>query len=270
MPSASDRWRDRAIERLDGAPIEEIRRALPGTSVLRQALQWVLIVGFVASFAGATVLLLVWQQARSAGLLSEQLDAARRAFDVVRTAERWSAFAALGVATAWMASATYNVRRVTGARRNPAGSAAALLLAVVGVWLVGDEVVARSSNDAGRYAGFLLQAVFLVLPWLVLERVALVAYARRSALRLAFAAAVGYLALHDFSTVLSTVEFPAEPPSGSGSDPSWGSLAVRVTVGSLLQLTGVLAVVESTRSIERATARRVTARREAERVGDLV
>ncbi|MGA1439639.1 MAG: hypothetical protein ACO4CU_07405 [Ilumatobacteraceae bacterium] len=222
MPTAADRWRDRAIGRLDGEPIEETRRPLPGTASLRQALQWVLVGGFVVAFAGATVLLLVWQQARSSGLLSQQFESASDAFDLVRSIERWVAYVALGIGALWMASATYNIRRVTGARRNPWGSAASLLLAVLGVWLVGDEVIARSTGDGGRYAGFLLQVVFLVLPWLVLERVSVVVFARRSALRLAFAAAVGYLILVDVDSVLSTVEFPAEFPT-TGSAPGWGS-----------------------------------------------
>ncbi|MFZ9042615.1 MAG: hypothetical protein ACO225_13140 [Ilumatobacteraceae bacterium] len=264
MPTAADRWRDRAIGRLDGEPIEETRRPLPGTASLRQALQWVLVGGFVVAFAGATVLLLVWQQARSSGLLSQQFESASDAFDLVRSIERWVAYVALGIGALWMASATYNVRRVTGARRNPWGSAASLLLAVLGVWLVGDEVIARSTGDGGRYAGFLLQVVFLVLPWLVLERVSVVVFARRSALRLAFAAAVGYLILVDVDSVLSTVEFPAEFPT-TGSAPGWGSLALRATGGAVVQLIGVLAVVESTRSVERATTRRMIAQREAER-----
>jgi hypothetical protein len=117
-------------------------------------------------------------------------------------------------------------------------------------------------------SGYVLQVVFAILPWLVLERVALVVHARRSALRLAFVAAVGYLAMRDLSTVLSTVDFPADSSAADGHE--WGDDAVRVALAALFQLTGVLAVVETTRLIERATVRRASTRQQVIRAAELL
>src|SRR5690606_17996770 len=123
-----------------------------------------------------------------------QLDRTWDLFDTLRDVERWVAFGALAVAVAWILLATINVRRATGHRRNPVVAGASLLVGTTGAWFIGDQIVDRADDWPGEVAGFVLQLVFLAIPLLALERVAMSAEARHGALRSTFVFAAVYLA----------------------------------------------------------------------------
>ena len=229
--------------------LELARKPLPGPRGLRAALSVVLGGLSLLTVGGAVLMLLLWQQERAAGVLSTQLDRTWDLFGLLGTIERWVAFAAVPIAMAWAATATVNVRRATGHRRNPVVSALSIPVGVIGAWAVGDRVVAESADWLGQAAGLVLQAVFLAVPLLVLERVAASAEARHGPLRLSYVVGVAYLAHLQFLGGLSTIDRTDDPAE-------WGRIGAYLVIGALLQVLGALSATEAGRAVEDGTAHR--------------
>ncbi|MFP5489536.1 MAG: hypothetical protein ACLGHQ_14685 [Acidimicrobiia bacterium] len=225
------------------------RPPLAGATLLRRLMSVLLGLLCLSTIGGAILMLLLWQQDRDAGVLSSQLDRTWDLFADLRVIERWVAFAVVPVAMAWIGLATLNVRRATGQRRNPFVAALSLPVGLAGVWLMGDQIIGRSDDWLGQLAGFVLQAVFLAIPWLALERVAVSAEARRGALRATYAIAVAYLAGMQFLAGVSTVDETADATE-------WGRLGAYLVIGALLQVLGALSANEGARAIEDGTEHR--------------
>ena len=244
--------RSRRARRAGGAGRGESTVARPpfeGTSALRVVTTLLLAALCLITVGGAILVLLLWQQDREAGVLSTQLDRTWDLFDTLRDIERWLAFGVVPVAVAWIVLATVNVRRATGQRRNPIVAGASLIAGLAGVWFIGDQIVAGSDDWLGEVAGYLLQAVFLAIPLLALERVAASAEARHGALRAAYLIGAVYLAQMQFLGGVSTVERTADSSE-------WGRLGAYLVIGALLQVLGALSVNEAARAIEDGTEHR--------------
>lgn len=224
------------------APIE-------GCSVLRFIMATLLTVLCLLTVGGAILLLLLWQQDRSSGVLTSQIDRTWDLFDLLRQIERWVAFLLVPIATAWIALATVNVRRATGQRRNPVTTAASLPIGLLGVWLIGSQIIAETDDWIGKVSGLVLQAVFLAIPLLALERVTESSEGRRRPIRASYLIGVAFLAHLQFLGGLSTID------QTSGSD-EWGRLGAYLVIAALLQVLGALSVNEAARSIEDGTDNR--------------
>jgi hypothetical protein len=221
----------------------------PGNNVLRFIMATLLSVLCLLTVGGAILMLLLWQQNRASGVLSTQLDRTWDLFDILRDIERWVAYAAALAAVSWIALAVVNVRRATGIRRSPVIAALSLPVGLAGMWLVGERIVAGSDDWLGKASGLVLQAVFVAVPLLALERIATSAEARHRPLRVAAVIAVVYLASLQFLGGLSTVEETRESAD-------WGKLGAYLIIGALLQVLGSLAANEAARSVEEGYANR--------------
>jgi len=225
------------------------REPYAGASALRMILAVLTSALWLLTIAGAILILLLWQQDRTSGVLSSQLDRTWDLVDALREVERWVAFAAIPIATAWIALAAVNVHRATGKRRNAIVAAASLPAGLFGVWLVGSQIVAKADDWVGEAAGLVLQATLLAIPLLALERVAHAAEARHQPLRASYVIGVVYLAQLQFLGGLSTVDQTSEPDR-------WGRLGAYLVIGGLLQVLGALSVNEAARAIEEGTDNR--------------
>jgi hypothetical protein len=227
---------------------------LTGTTVLRMVLGVLLGVLSVLSLAGGVLLLLLWQQDRSSGVLSTQVE---RTWDVIpriHDIEVMVAFLTVPFACAWAALVTINVRRTTGVRRSPIVPAVAIPAGVFGVWLVGDLVVAPAETWVGQAIGIALQAVVLLVPLLALEWVAVAAEAPRRSLRVAAVLTVLVLVQVQVLDGLSSLELSLDPET-------WGRLGAYLVIGALLVAMAALAINEGGRAIEDAAHHRFTLRR---------
>ncbi len=222
-------------------------------SILRFTMATMLAILCLLTVGGAILMLLLWQQERASGVLTSQLDRTWDLFDMLRQIERWLALATIPVAVAWIAVATVNVRRGTGQRRSPIVAALSLPFGLLGIWIVGSEIVAEADDALGEGAGFVLQAIFIAVPLIMLERVTSAAEAKHRPLRVAAMISVCFLAQLQFLGGLSTID------QTSGSD-EWGRLGAYMVIGGLLQVLGALAVNEAARSIEDGTQHRYTLR----------
>jgi hypothetical protein len=247
-PSKRSR-RDRRARGTGNGESGPARPPIEGTNVLRVLMTLLLAALCLITVGGAILVLLLWQQDRDAGVLTTQLDRTWDLFDTLRDIERWVAFGVVPVAVAWVVLATVNVRRATGQRRNPIVAGVSLLVGLAGVWFIGDQIVARSDDWLGEVAGYALQAVFLAIPLLALERVAASAEARHGALRAAYLIGAVYLAQMQFLGGVSTVERTADSSE-------WGRLGAYLVIGALLQVLGALSVNEGARAIEDGTEHR--------------
>lgn len=234
------------------------RQPYAGPNALRLMIAVLTSVLWLLTIAGSILVLLLWQQDRTSGVRSAQLDRTWDLFDTLREIERWVAFAIVPIATAWIAVATVNVYRATGRRRSAIVAAASLPLGLIGVWLVGSQIVAEADDWVGEAAGFVLQATLLAIPLLALERVAHVAEARHQPLRASYVIGVVYLAQLQFLGGLSTLDQASEPDQ-------WGKLGAYLVIGGLLQVLGALSVNEAARAIEEGTDNRFQLR---QRFGD--
>ena len=225
------------------------RMPYPGCKVLRSILAILLSVLCLLAVGGAILVLLLWQQDRASGVLSSQLDRTWEWFDVLRRTERAVAFVAVPIATAWIVLSTVNVFRATGKRRGPIAAAASLPFGLLGVWAAGARIVAESDDVVGKASGFVLQAVFLAIPLLALERVAEAGDARHGPLRASYVISLVYLAHLQFLGGLSTVD------QTTAAD-DWGRLASYLLIGGLIQVLGALAINEAARAIEEGTQNR--------------
>lgn len=220
-----------------------------GPSILRFIMSVMLTSLCLLTVGGAILLLLLWQQERASGVLTSQIDRTWDLFDLLRQIERWVAFAVIPVAVAWLALATINVRRATGQLRNPVIAAGSLVVGVAGVWLIGSEIIGESSDWLGKASGLVLQAVFLAIPLLAIERVTGSAEARHRPIRATYLISVVFLAHMQFLGGLSTID------QTSGAD-EWGKLGAYLVIGALLQVLGALSANEAARSIEEGTDNR--------------
>jgi len=248
-PEPTRTVRDRLQRGASHGQLAAAREPFAGTSVLRIVMAVLLAVLCLITIGGAILMLLLWQQDRDAGVLTSQLDRTWDLFDDLRTVERWVAFAVVPVAVAWIALATVNVRRATGQRRNPVITALSLPVGLAGVWVIGDRIVAESDDWLGQAAGYVLQAVFLAIPLLALERLAASAEARRGALRSTYVFGAVYLAQMQFLGGVSTVDETTDSSE-------WGRLGAYLVIGALLQVLGSLAANEAARAIEAGTEHR--------------
>lgn len=219
------------------------RQPLAGVHTVRFVLACMLSALCLLTVGGAILVLLLWQQQRGPGVLTTQIERTWDLFDVLRTVERWTAFAAVPVAAAWLAFATVNVRRAAGHRRNPVTAALSLPIGVVGVWLVGSQLIAETEDPFAKGALWVLQAVFVAIPWLALERVTASAEGRRRPLRLTYLASIALVAHIQFLGAISTIEETKDPQR-------WGRLGAYLVIAGLIQVVGSLAANEAARSIE--------------------
>lgn len=202
--------------------------------------------------AGALLLLMAWRQEQTSGLLLTQTERMWDVWALLADIERYVALAAAPMLALWLAVATINVRRATGRRRNPIVSVVLLAVGIAGAWVAGDRVVgpALDKDDwIGTLGGLALQAVFLAVPLLVLERLADAAEARHRPARVAYATTVGFLIVLQVSGALSTI--------GSADDvSSWGREGALVLIAALIEIIAVLAFSEAARALEEGTQHR--------------
>jgi hypothetical protein len=230
------------------------RPPIAGASFLRVVVSLLLGVLAVFTLGGGVLILLLWQEERASGVLSNQSERAWDLFENLRTLELIVAFAVVPLATAWAALATLNVRRATARRRNPLIAALSIPAAIAGVWAIGSAVVEPADDWMTATGGLILQAVVLAVPLIVLERVAMAAEGRRTPLRMTYVAAVAYLAILQGLGALSTI-VPTEEPD------DWARLASYLFMAALIQILGAIAVNESCRSIEMASTHRYSLRK---------
>ncbi len=243
------RFSPRELFRTGGGRLAEPLSPLPGASVLRTLVTSLLSVLCLLTVGGAILLLLLWQQQRDSGVLSTQLDRTWDLFGLLRSIERWVAFAVVPIAMAWITLAVINIRRATGRRPNPIVAALSLPVGVIGAWYVGRELVEPADGVVGTVAAFVLQAVFLLVPLVVLLRLAVAAEARHRPMRAAALLGIAVLAMIQFLGALSTIDEDA----GSSE---WGRLGAYLIIVALTQVLGTLAANEGARAIEEGTEHR--------------
>jgi hypothetical protein len=231
-----------------------MRAPIGGASVLRMVLGVLLGVLSVLSLAAGLLLLLLWQQDRSSGVLSTQVDRTWDLVDRIKAIEVIVAYVTVPFAVAWAALVTMNVRRTTGIRRFAATPAAAIPTAVVLVWLIGDRVIAPADDWVGQAVGIVMQALVMLVPLLALEWVAVAAEAHRRPLRVAYLIAIVALVQLQVLGGLSTVAVSLDAAE-------WGRLGAYLVIGSLLVALGALAANEGGRAIEDAAQHRFNLRR---------
>lgn len=227
---------------------------IPGSQFLRLAVSLLLGVLAVFTLGGGVLVLLLWQEERASGVLTNQVDRAWDLFENLRRIELIVAYAVVPLATVWAALATLNVRRATGRRRNPVVAALSIPAAIAGVWAIGAAVVEPADSWVTATGGLILQAIVLAVPLFVLERVALAAEARRRPLRMTYFAAVAYVAILQGLGTLSTVV-----PTHDAE--RWARLASYLIMAALIQIFGAIAANESCRAIEVASAKRYSLRK---------
>lgn len=241
---------DRLRQRREGhGELTAAEKPYPVVPKLRLALATMLSALVLLTVGGAILVLLLWQQDRASGVLTSQLERTWDLFDSLREIERWLAFATLPVATVWAGLAAVNVRRASGIPRNPIVAAASVPIGVLGVWVIGDRIVAEADDWVGQVSGFVLQCVFLAIPLLAMLRLAQAAEARNRPLRAAYLVAIGYVAQLQFLAGLSTAD--QQSPSED-----WGELGAYLIIGALIQLLGALSINEAARAIEEGTQHR--------------
>jgi hypothetical protein len=252
-PGASTPGQEAARRRLNSrrmhGDLTAARAPYPGTKIMRLVMTLMLSSLCLLTIAGSVLMLLLWQQDRSSGVLTTQIDRTWELFGYLREVERWVAFGVVPVALGWIVLATVNVRRATGLRRNPIVAAGSLLLGIGGVWFIGATQVADADGPLTRGVGIAIQAAFLAIPLVTLERVAEAAEARHRPLRATYLIAVIYLAHLQGLGGLSTTEETNDPEQ-------WGRLGAYLLIGGLIQVLGTLSANEAARAIEEGTEHR--------------
>jgi hypothetical protein len=230
------------------------RPPITGSHFLRFGVSFLLGALAMFTLGAGVLLLLLWQEERESGVLSNQIDRAWELFDTLRRVELIVAVAVVPLATAWAALATLNVRRATARRCNPVIAALSIPVAVAGVWALGASVVAPADDWATATGGILLQALVLAVPVILLERVATAAEGPRRPLRMTYLAALAYIAIVQGLGALSTIAASNDPDE-------WARLASYLIMAALVQILGAIAVNEACRSIEGASAHRFALRK---------
>jgi len=244
-PSLRDRLNTRRVH----GDLTAAQEPYPGASIMRLVMTSMMSLLCLLTIAGSVLMLLLWQQNRSSGVLTTQIDRTWQLFGYLREIERWVAFGVVPVAVGWIVLATINVRRATGLRRNPIVAAGSLLLGIAGVWFVGANQVADADGPITKGVGIAIQAAFLAIPLIALERVAEAAEARHRPLRATYLIAVVYLAHLQGLGGLSTIEETNDPEK-------WGRLGAYLLIGGLIQVLGTLSANEAARAIEEGTEHR--------------
>ncbi|MET0661770.1 MAG: hypothetical protein ABWZ42_01435 [Ilumatobacteraceae bacterium] len=216
-------------------------RQIPGTDALRFAVVVGLAGLALLAVVGAAVMVLFVLETRDGIVLPSQTDRAWETVDRLYGAARIVGLAVTVLAALWTLVAVSNVRLATGARRNPLLAAAAWPASFVAVWVLAGRIDDHSS--VGRVVLTLLaQAAVLYVPFLLLERTAGSAGARRTPLRITYVFTVvllvhvqGLVTLSDSTDTVTSFEF--------------GRLAGYLGLGALVLLLSTLAVTEACRSI---------------------
>lgn len=241
--------RDRLNSRRIHGDLTAAQAPYPGTSILRLVMASMMSLLCLLTIGGAVLMLLLWQQDRSSGVLTTQIDRTWELFGYLREVERWVAFGIVPVAVGWVVLATINVRRATGLRRNPIIAGGSLLVGIAGVWIIGATQVADADGPITKAVGVAIQAAFLAIPLLALERVAEAAEARHRPLRATYVIAVVYIAHLQGLGGLSTIE-------ETNDAEKWGRLGAYLLIGGLIQVLGTLSANEAARAIEEGTEHR--------------
>ena len=129
------------------------RPPITGSHFLRLAVSLLLGVLAMLTLGGGVLILLLWQENRASGVLSNQIDRAWDLFEILRRMETVVAYAVVPLATAWAFLATLNVRRATARRCNPFIAALSIPAAVAGVWAIGAGSWSRPTTGRPRPAG---------------------------------------------------------------------------------------------------------------------
>jgi len=249
VKQARSTLRDRINQRQQHGDLTAALAPYPGPSILRTVMAIMLSTMCLLTIGGAVLMLLLWQQDRESGVLSTQVERTWDIFGYLRETERVIAFAVVPVAIAWVVMATINVRRATGQRRNPILAAASLVVGLGGVWFIGATQVAEADGPVTRAVAIAIQAAFLAIPLIVLERVAEAAEARHRPLRATYVIGVAYLAHLQGLGSLSTID-----PTNDAEQ--WGKLGAYLMIGGLIQVLGTLSANEAARAIEEGTEHR--------------
>ncbi len=236
------------------ADLRPARPPIPGSRPLRLGASMLLGVLAMFTLGGGLLILLLWQQDRSSGVLSNQVERAWDLFDALGRTEMVVAIAVVPFAAAWAGLTTLNVRRATGRRCNPVFAALSIPAAVVGVWAIGAGVVEPADDWVTAAGGLILQALVVAFPLFVLERTSTATEGPRRPLRLAYVAAVAYLAFLHGLGALSTI-VPTNDPD------EWGGLAGYLILAALIQILGAISVNAAFSSIESASLHRYTLRK---------
>ena len=230
------------------------RPPITGSHFLRFAVSFLLGALAMFTLGGGLLLLLLWQEERESGVLSNQIERAWDLFDTLRRMELIVALAVVPLATAWAGLATLNVRRATARRCNAVIAALSIPAAVLGVWAIGASIVEPADDWVTATSGLLLQALVMAVPVIVLLRVAMAAEGPRRPLRMTYIMAVAYLAVVQGLGALSTI-VPTNDPD------EWARLASYLIIAALVQILGAIAVNEAFRSIEGASNHRYALRK---------
>lgn len=238
---------------VQGRLVDAVARAPFGVvTPARMILNFLLAGLCLLTAGGALLLLMAWRQDQQVGLLASQTERMWDIWDALAKAELYVGAAAAGVASVWAAVAALNVRRATGRRRNLLLAALSFPAGIAGAWLVGKEIVATAlDNDDwfGVGGGFVLQAVMVAIPLLMLEGLADASQSRHRPARVAFVMVMGYLVTMQVSGALATIDRTTEIDG-------WGRTGALVLVAALLQMIAALAVSEAGRALEEATQNR--------------
>lgn len=217
---------------------------VPGSDGLRFAIVTALAGLALLSVVGAAVMLLFWMETRYSIVLPSQRDRAWETLDALRGAGGVVGMVAIALATMWTLVAALNVRMATGQRRNPLIAAAAWPTACAGVWILAGRLDQDSS--VGRIVVTLgAQAAVMYAPFLLLERVADSAGARRTPIRMSYVYAVVLLV---YTQGLVTLSHSTDTITSS----DFGRLAGYLGLGSVVLLLSTLSVTEACRSISNA------------------
>ncbi|HEY3483955.1 MAG TPA: hypothetical protein VGK49_01170 [Ilumatobacteraceae bacterium] len=230
------------------------RPPVAGESPLRGVLAVSLAALALLTLTGGVLMLLLWRQERSSGVLTNQVDRTWNLFDDLGTVEQIVAVVALVAATSWMALALVNVSRVAARSTLAALMSLTLPASIAGVMVIRSTVVIPSEDWIGAAGGIALQALVLVFPLIALEYGAGLVDARRRPHRAAYVIGVLLLAHFEFLGGLSTVEFTDDADE-------WGLFAAYLVLAALLQVLGAMAANETCRSFQEAAEHRFESRR---------
>jgi len=231
------------------AHLNTARPPLAAIGWVRLVLAALMAVMCLLTAGGALLMLMAWRQDQTDGLATGQTERLWDVWSVLADVERYAAYAALAVAMLWIALATVNVRRGTAHKRNPVLAAGALPLGAFGAWIVADRVVVPAEQWWQTAYGLALEAVFVALPVLALERVADAAEARHRPLRVMFVTAVGYLVTLQTLGALSTIDRTTDLDG-------WSRGGAYLMIATLLQMVTALAANEACRALEEGTRHR--------------
>ncbi len=218
-----------------------------GVDLLRLCMVTLLAGLALLTVVGAIVMYLFWSESTDGVLLPSQSARAWDAFGVLRGTARGVGFALIAVVSIWTFVSVANVRMASGRRRNPLIAAAAWPAAALGFWIAADRFVV-DQPAASVAVGFVVQALILGVPFVLLERAARAVEARRTPLRVTYLFGVVLLVYVQALGGLWTIE-------ETTTTTNYGRLAGFLAVGALIQLLSTLAVTDACRAIEDAAER---------------